>query len=223
MPAPNSPPSVPQRSTTAHGFTIYDEFHDTYGASVRIQQSSAASEQCVWIFARGGQTLLNKGLDPNEWPSDPHLDVAMAQRIRDALDAFIQEAAANGDSVQRPTTGGAPLDLELAGLEGGVWGSYVRYLEQLESRLQTAEDVCLMYGWSTGNPRYASDREKATYMLWTRWHRIAGVSSSPADHPHLSEERIAELARERDRIREATLARIRGEDSPPPDHPSAGG
>ena len=69
------------RSTTPRGFSIYDQFTDTYGATIRVQESSAATEPKVWIFAEGGMA---------ENPS-PHLNVEQAKRLRDALDAFISE------------------------------------------------------------------------------------------------------------------------------------
>jgi len=35
---------------TERGFADYAEFNDSYGARVRVHQSSAASEPKVWIF-----------------------------------------------------------------------------------------------------------------------------------------------------------------------------
>ena len=73
---------IPNRSATPRGFTTYDQFTDSYGATVTIRQSSAADEPKVWIFAEGGAV---------ENPS-PHLTVEQAIRARDALDAFIKES-----------------------------------------------------------------------------------------------------------------------------------
>jgi len=61
---------------TDRGFTIYDQFDDRYGHSVRIQESSLATEPCVWIFPLGGAA---------------HLTLDQAKRVRDALDTFIKE------------------------------------------------------------------------------------------------------------------------------------
>ena len=72
----------PNRSATERGFTIYDEFPDTYRNDVRVQQSSAATGPRVWIFCNEGGS---------EESTSPHLDVAQAERVRDALDAFITE------------------------------------------------------------------------------------------------------------------------------------
>ncbi len=78
----------PNRSTTERGFTVYDEFTDTYRDDVRIQESSAATGARVWIFC-------NKHGFPQESAS-PHLDVEQAKRVRDALDAFIREHGGGG-------------------------------------------------------------------------------------------------------------------------------
>jgi hypothetical protein len=39
------------RNTTERGFAIYDEFTDTYGSRIRVQESSSAEESRCWIFA----------------------------------------------------------------------------------------------------------------------------------------------------------------------------
>lgn len=70
-----------ERSTTQRGFIIYDKFTDTYGNDVRVQESSSATRDAVWIFC-------------NEAPGragSAHLNVEQAKRVRDALDAFISE------------------------------------------------------------------------------------------------------------------------------------
>lgn len=61
---------------TQRGFRIYTHFRDRYGNEVRVQQSSLATESCVWIFS----------------DEDPHLTVEQAQVVRDALDEFIADA-----------------------------------------------------------------------------------------------------------------------------------
>jgi hypothetical protein len=77
----------------------------------------------------------------------------------------------------------------------------------IRDRLRAAEEVCLLYGW-TGACR-DTDRDKALHELWSHWVDVSGVSMSPADHPEMSDERIAELARQRDATRASALARIR--------------
>ena len=69
------------RSTTERGFTIYDEFTDTCDQPVRVQESSIATGDRVWIFTG----------HPGEDGSGAHLDIEQAKRVRDALDAFISE------------------------------------------------------------------------------------------------------------------------------------
>lgn len=96
-------------TATPRGFRVYTEFTDTYGAQVRVQESSSAAGPRVWVFAnhevelkkqdrerlaRAGfgtpQRLAELGvmLEPS-----PHLDVPQAIRMRDALNEFIREHA----------------------------------------------------------------------------------------------------------------------------------
>lgn len=93
---PTAPPSAapqPERrhasvkGTTARGFAIYDQFTDRYGHRVRIQRSSLASEDAVWIFTSEGGT-------DGAADGAAHLTVEMAKRVRDALDEFISGAVA---------------------------------------------------------------------------------------------------------------------------------
>ena len=89
---------------------------------------------------------------------------------------------------------------ETTALAGLVLG----YLSEPDKRLLAAELVCLMFGWTGIDD---SPRGKATHELWREWVDISGVRLSPEDHPELSDERIAELARRRDETRARTLAR----------------
>lgn len=73
---------MPDRTVTPRGFTIYDQFTDTYGSDIRVQESSSAEEARVWIFATAAQSGAG---------ASPHLNVEQAGRVRDALDAFIRE------------------------------------------------------------------------------------------------------------------------------------
>lgn len=84
-------------------------------------------------------------------------------------------------------------------MTASVYASLPR--EELEARLRAAEDVCVMYAWSPAGPG-GSDREKALAMVWRHWYDMVGAKFvEPEAQPHLSDERIAELARERDEIR----------------------
>ena len=76
-------------------------------------------------------------------------------------------------------------------------------------RLEAAERVCVLYGWSALGD--GSDRSKALHELWSEWDDLPGTDSSSAGNPELSDERIAELARRRDETRARTLERIRAE------------
>lgn len=70
----------PNRTTTESGLVIYDEFADTNGRKVRVQESSIATESRCWIFIGG---------EGDEGAA--HLNVEQAKRLRGALDAFIGE------------------------------------------------------------------------------------------------------------------------------------
>lgn len=76
------------RSTTERGFAIYDEFTDTYGGEVSVQESSIATDCRVWIFVRHYR----------ETGGGAHLNIEQAKRVRDALDAFIRENQPGGES-----------------------------------------------------------------------------------------------------------------------------
>ncbi len=73
----------PERVVSDRGFIGYDSFKDSYGAEVKIQESSAASGPHCWIFVEGG------GIDDNK--GSAHLDEAQARIVRDALDAWLGE------------------------------------------------------------------------------------------------------------------------------------
>lgn len=76
----------------------------------------------------------------------------------------------------------------------------------LEERLAAAEDVCALYGWSPAR-NDDTDREKATHELWRTWLGKVGSADREA-FPHLTDERIAELAARRDATRRMTLRRF---------------
>lgn len=81
--------------------------------------------------------------------------------------------------------------------------------DRLAERLKLADAVCLLFGWSPS--RDHTEREKALTMLWRRWAAAAPPGLlDPAEHPELSDEAIAELARQRDEIRARTLTALDG-------------
>ncbi len=68
---------------TGRGFEFYANFRDRYGSRVRVQQSSLATEPCVWIFADDNDQIPE--------PS-PHLTADMARTVIEALEDFIKWA-----------------------------------------------------------------------------------------------------------------------------------
>lgn len=66
-------------SFTSRGFGVYADFTDRYGNNFTVQQSSLATEDCVWVG----------GADPRG-----HLTVEMATRVRDALTGWLQDVGA---------------------------------------------------------------------------------------------------------------------------------
>ena len=70
---------------TPRGFAGYAQLEDTYGARVRVQESSSATRRAVWIFAEGG--AVGSADKPND--GSAHLDEAQARQVRDALTAFL--------------------------------------------------------------------------------------------------------------------------------------
>lgn len=81
------------KTTTPRGFGIYAELTDQHGARVRVQESSLATEACVWIFAS----------DDDHGPdATPHLTVEQARTVRDALTEFIDEHPTAPEEPNRP-------------------------------------------------------------------------------------------------------------------------
>lgn len=71
------------KTTDARGFTQFTELTDTYGATVRVKESSSAEASKVWIFVQGGAVNGNNGA--------AHLDLEQARQVRDALDEWIRD------------------------------------------------------------------------------------------------------------------------------------
>ncbi len=71
------------------GFITYDSIIDSYGAKVRVKESSSAECPKVWIFIEGGATENNDGA--------AHLNVEQAKLIRDALSKWIDEVPERWD------------------------------------------------------------------------------------------------------------------------------
>lgn len=81
-------------------------------------------------------------------------------------------------------------------------------VERLARRLELAEQVCLMVGWTASDN---SDRGKAKHELWATWLReyeAQGGSHEVKAHPELSDARIRELAAQRDATVHRVMARL---------------
>ncbi len=62
----------------------YAKFTDTYGAEVKVAQSSNASGSHVWIFVKGG--AANAGKD-----AAAHLSVEQAREVVGALTEWLED------------------------------------------------------------------------------------------------------------------------------------
>ena len=71
---PNPPPEG--TPVTSRGFAMYADFLDYYGSRIRVQQSSLATEDCVWIFC-------------DKEDMSPHLTRDMAKQMILALAEFV--------------------------------------------------------------------------------------------------------------------------------------
>ena len=64
---------------TERGFDVYDEFVDTYGNTIKVQESSSVDER-VWVFLTASPDLMQR---PGE--VEMHLDVQGVDRLIAAL------------------------------------------------------------------------------------------------------------------------------------------
>lgn len=78
---------IPDRSVTERGFVIYDKFPAGHNSEIRVQESSSALDECVWIFCFADDGMI----------ATPHLNVRQAIRLRGALDVFISEHGGMSD------------------------------------------------------------------------------------------------------------------------------
>lgn len=70
----------------ARGFGEYLKMKDSYGAEVKVTESSGASKHCVWIFVKGGGIVASGGINDGA----AHLDKEQAQKVIEALQAFLE-------------------------------------------------------------------------------------------------------------------------------------
>jgi hypothetical protein len=73
------------KTYTDRGFANYAEFDDVYGAKVTVRQSSLATDDCVWIFTKGGT-------DDNDGAI--HLNVEKTVQLIAALSEWLAETTA---------------------------------------------------------------------------------------------------------------------------------
>ncbi len=75
---------------TNRGFKIYSEMKDSYGNSIRVQQSSAACIDACWIFTNGkdGSECAFDSATQRHIAVSPHLTKAQARRLAKALLKF---------------------------------------------------------------------------------------------------------------------------------------
>lgn len=71
---------------------------------------------------------------------------------------------------------------------------------ELVARIDSlADQIATLYGWCPApDPVTASPRQKALGMLWRQWVEAQGYVYGPTTHPILTDEHIAELARQWD-------------------------
>jgi hypothetical protein len=77
---------MPEFTTDERGFEQYgDPIEADYGHKLWVKESSAADTPHVWLF-----------IDPESAPpgTSPHLSLADAIRLRDALDCYIERVPA---------------------------------------------------------------------------------------------------------------------------------
>ena len=80
------------RTTDIRGFTTYDTFQDSYGAEVRVKESSSAEEPKVWIFVAGGKTSGLSGIDRNDTnDGQAHLNEEQVDKVIAALQQWKKE------------------------------------------------------------------------------------------------------------------------------------
>lgn len=74
---------------TKHGFNIYAEFKDTYGGTVKVQESSSVNKR-VWIFYTHPNNGKKDGIGETI-AMEPHLSAGQAKRLIKALERFIND------------------------------------------------------------------------------------------------------------------------------------
>ena len=79
--------------TTSRGFKIFDEFKDSYGNTIKVQESSGASDDYCWIFVKNDLGKDYKQHMGEISTPSPHLTKDQAKRLIAALNLFVGEDA----------------------------------------------------------------------------------------------------------------------------------
>ena len=77
---------------TNRGFSIYSEFKDSYRNTVRVQESSAATQHCCWVFVTNeeGKDGVWDPATSSYISATAHLTKAQARRLAKALLKFAE-------------------------------------------------------------------------------------------------------------------------------------
>jgi len=76
--------------TTQRGFQRYDQpWQDTYGHTISVYESSAASGPHVWLALKGSPAMGNE-----DYAIHAHLNIEQAEKLRRELSMFIDQAEA---------------------------------------------------------------------------------------------------------------------------------
>lgn len=99
-----NPTPPPGRQTTPRGFAIYGEGRDSYNTRMRVQQSSSASMDAVWLFV-GGPAPDDAPDFQNGLPNNGslHLNATNARWLRDRLGEWLDDV--DGEDMERATCG----------------------------------------------------------------------------------------------------------------------
>ncbi len=71
----------------------YAEFKDSYGADVKVSQSSSAEGPHVWLFIKGGGANRPDHHLTEKGEAATHLSLAQAALVRDALSEWLEDFA----------------------------------------------------------------------------------------------------------------------------------
>lgn len=77
--------------TTNRGFIEYKEFIDLNNTTIRVQESSLATQPAVWIFTENkedGRTDV-AGMEGKPFKMDAHLSISQTKKLIKSLQMFI--------------------------------------------------------------------------------------------------------------------------------------